>query len=105
MSTNHKSKQHQQKQITHYAQTTDSYSFFNLLTSPKLLSMVEKQLPEHRERAYPPTTTLSLFLSQIMNSDASCQNAVNSHAIERTLNGRLAVSKQGHIVKLDNACL
>ena len=80
MNTNHKSKQHQQKQITHYAQTTDSYSFFNLLTSPKLLSMVEEQLPEHRERAYPPTTTLLTIF-------------------------RLAVSKQGHIVKLDNACL
>lgn len=87
MYTTHKSKKHQQKRITNHAQKTDSYSFFNLLTNSKLLSVVDEQLPDHRERIYPPTVTLSLFLSQAMNSDASCQNAVNNHAVERTVNG------------------
>ena len=30
---------------------------FNLLISPELLSVVEDQFPEHRERHYPPTLT------------------------------------------------
>ena len=29
--------------------------FFNLLTTPELLSTVEELLPEHRERLYPST--------------------------------------------------
>jgi len=49
--------------------------------------MVEEQLPNHRERTYPPTATLSLFLSQVMSPDSSCQNTVNNHAIERAFNG------------------
>ena len=46
------------------AQAADTQGFFNLLTSPELLSVVEDQLPEHRERHYPPTLTLSMFLGQ-----------------------------------------
>jgi len=87
MNINQQIKKHQQKQLAKHAQATDSYSFFNLLTGPKLLSIVEEQLPDHRERTYPPTATLALFLSQAMNSDASCQNTVNHHSIERTFNG------------------
>ena len=50
------------------------HTFFNLLTGPGLLSAVEDLLPEHRERSFPPTETLSMFLSQAMNADRSCQN-------------------------------
>lgn len=39
------------------------YAFFNLLTSPELLDRVKAILPEHRERVFPPTETLSMFLS------------------------------------------
>jgi hypothetical protein len=46
------------------------------LTSPELLSTVEELLPEHRERLYPPTETLSMFLAQALNEDRSCQKAV-----------------------------
>jgi len=48
---------------------------------------VEAHLPEHRERLYPPTTTLSLFLAQVLNNDASCQGAVNIHTVERVFSG------------------
>lgn len=84
---NHKSPGHQQKRISYCAKKTDSYSFFNLLTSPQLLSMVENSLPDHRERLYTPTTTLSLFLAQAMSTDSSCQKVVNHHAVERVFNG------------------
>ncbi|MCF6364483.1 MAG: IS4 family transposase, partial [Gammaproteobacteria bacterium] len=46
------------------AEKNDANHFFNLLTSPELLDFVEVELPEHREREYPPTQTLSMFLGQ-----------------------------------------
>ena len=70
-----------------HAQATDTQGFFNLLTSPELLSVVEDQLPEYRERHYPPTLTLSMFLGQVMSADGSCQNAVNEHNVNRVGNG------------------
>lgn len=51
--------------------------FFNLLTSPELLEKTEALLPEHREREYPPTVTLAMFLKQALCADRSCQRAVN----------------------------
>ncbi len=55
-------------------QATD---FFNVLTGPQLLEKTEALLPEHRERQYPPTVTLSMFLKQALEQDRSCQRAVN----------------------------
>lgn len=92
MNINHKIRQAQHHSIQTCANKTDAYSFFNLLTSPQLLDVIEEQLPNHRERLYPPTTTLSLFMAQAMNSDASCQNAVDGHVVERVFNGLSACS-------------
>ena len=60
----------QQQNIRDYAQNSDSFCFFNLLTSDDLLDTVERLLPEHRERDYPPTETLSMFFAQFMNKAA-----------------------------------
>ena len=81
-----------QQHLTHQAHNTHAYTFFNILTSPQLLDIVEQQQPVHRERLYTPTTTLSLFLAQAMNTDASCQNTVNRHVVERVFNGLSACS-------------
>ena len=78
---------HQQKRIQSYRADSSSYQFFNLLTSDSLLDKVESLLPEHRERLYPPTQTLSMFLAQAMNADRSCQNSVNQAALERIAGG------------------
>ncbi len=43
------------------AQRVDAVSFFNVLTGPELLEVTESHVPEHRERLYPPTVTLSIF--------------------------------------------
>lgn len=77
----------QQRRVQHHASKTDSYTFFNLLTGPDLLDEVEALLPEHRERLFPPTETLSMFLAQAMNADRSCQNVVNSTAVHRLSGG------------------
>ena len=49
--------------------------FFNILTSPDLLEMTEACLPEHRERLYPLTVTLSMFMKQALSADRSCQRS------------------------------
>jgi len=49
--------------------------FFNVLTGPEMLQITEAYLPEHRERLYPPTVTLSMFPRQALDTDASCQHS------------------------------
>ena len=79
---------HQQTRITHHAQNSDSYAFFNLLTVPEFLDTVESLLPEHRERLFPPTETLSMFLAQALSADRSCQQAINDAAVKRLMGVR-----------------
>lgn len=77
----------QQNRVRHRANDSDAYAFFNLLTGPELLTQVESLLPEHRERLFPPTETLSMFLSQALSADRSCQRAVNETAVKRSIGG------------------
>jgi hypothetical protein len=66
--------------IASRANSTQAVEFFNLLTSPELLQTTEALLPKHRERLYPPTVTLSMFIRQVLEADGSCQKAVNGSA-------------------------
>jgi len=77
----------QQRQIAKHVEQVDANHFFNLLTSPQLLEQVEAHLPRHRERKFPPTVTLAMFLGQVMSADGSCQNAVNEALVARLLSG------------------
>lgn len=77
----------QQNRVRRRADQSDAYAFFNLLTGPELLDPVESLLPEHRERLFPPTETLSMFLSQALSADRSCQRAVNEVAVKRLIGG------------------
>lgn len=74
---------YQQCQVKNFQSKCHSYQFFNLLTSDALLGKVEELLPTRRERRYPPTETLSMFLAQGMNADRSCQFIVNQGAVQR----------------------
>jgi hypothetical protein len=66
---------------------TDCQTIFNLLTSPDLFKKVESLLPEHRERRFPPTETLSMFIAQVFQQDPSCQNVVNQAAVKSLVSG------------------
>ena len=77
----------QQHRVQHYAAASDAFGFFNQLTSPELLDTLESALPEHRERLFPPTETLSMFLAQALKPDRSCQNIVNDAAVKRLMHG------------------
>lgn len=77
----------QQQRIRTRARNSDAYAFFNLLTGPELFDKVESLLPTHRERLFPPTETLSMFLAQALSADRSCQKAVDEAAIKRLAAG------------------
>ena len=77
----------QQRQVRSHARNSDAYVFFNLLTGPEFLDKVESLLPTHRERLFPPTETLSMFLAQALSADRSCQKAVDEAAIKRLAAG------------------
>ena len=84
---------HQRRsRITRRPGSTEAVEFFNVLTSAQLPETPKALLPEHRERLYPPTTTLSIFMRQTLEADASCQKAVNGWAAQRAADGLRACS-------------
>lgn len=88
MDRNARSCQHQhRKRIEQRARSTDSMAFFNVLTSAPLLEATQALSPQHRERLYPPTVTLSMFMQQALDADSSCQKAVNGWAVQRAACG------------------
>jgi hypothetical protein len=74
--------QQHRKHISRRTRGIEAVDFFNLLTGPELLEVTESHLPEHRERLYPPTVVLSMFMKQALNCDGSCQKAVNGWAAQ-----------------------
>ena len=76
-----------QQRVRARCENADAYAFFNLLTGPQLLGDVEGLLPDHRERLFPPTETLSMFLAQALSADGSCRQAVNDAAVKRLVAG------------------
>jgi hypothetical protein len=85
------SQQHR-KSIGRRARQIDAVEFFNVLTGPELLELTDAHLPEHRERLYSPTVTLSMFMQQALNEDGSCQKVVNGWAAQRAAEGLSASS-------------
>jgi hypothetical protein len=80
------SQQHS-KNVSRSVGKIEAVEFFNLLTGPELLEMTDTYLPEHRERLYPPTVSLSMFMMQALNEDGSCQKAVDGWAAQRAAEG------------------
>ena len=75
------------KRVNRRVRQIEAVDFFNLLTGPELLEMTDRYLPEHRERLYPPTVSLSMFMMQALNEDGSCQKAVAGWAAQRAAEG------------------
>ena len=85
MHSTQRARLHQQQRVRSCGANSDSYAFFNLLTGAELLERVESLLLKHRERLFPPTETLSMFLAQALSADRSCQKAVDEAAIKRLM--------------------
>jgi hypothetical protein len=75
------------KQISRHAVEHAGVDFFNVLSGPELLAKTEEHLTEYRERLYPPTVALAMFIKQALSEDRSCQNAVNGWAAQRAAEG------------------
>ena len=59
----------------------------------KLVEQVmEDEVGRHRERVYPPLTTLGLFIGQALSPDGACQDAVARNLAERTAQRKPACS-------------
>lgn len=48
-----------------------------------MLATTERLMPEHRERLFPPTVALSMFMRQGLDAAHPCQKAVNGWAGQR----------------------
>ena len=82
----------QRQSVSKMRDQADSTLFFNALTDQGMFEKLESLLPEYRERVYTPTDTLSMFLSQALNADRSCQNAVDDWFMSRQGSGLRQVS-------------
>jgi hypothetical protein len=82
----------QRGRIGYHVRGSDALRFFNVLTGAESFDKVESLVPEHRQRLFPPTETLSMFLAQALNADRSCQKAVNDAALRRMALGLSACS-------------
>jgi hypothetical protein len=80
-------RQQHQDRVGRQIRQSGAVDFFNLLTGPELMEMTDSLLPEHRERLYPPTLALSMFMGQVLSEDGSCQKAVDSWAAQRAAEG------------------
>ena len=76
------------QRILDHAGNTDACGFFNLLTGPELLDQVVTLLPAHRERRFPPTETLAMFMAQALSADGSCRQVVDDAAVKRLIAGQ-----------------
>lgn len=75
------------RRILQKGQELTAVDFFNVLNGPSFLEIVDALLPEHRERMYTPTVTLSMFIKQALEEDDSLQKAVNDWSIQRARDG------------------
>ena len=74
-----------QQRVLKEAGRIDTGGFFDLLTGPQLLDQVAALVPAHRERAFPPTETLAMFMTQALSADGSCRQALADHAVQRAI--------------------
>ncbi len=64
------------KGIADRAGSTQAVELFGVSASSELLEATESLTLEHRERRYPPTVPLSMFMRQTLEASNSCQKAV-----------------------------
>lgn len=91
-STQKQRKAQRQKSIND--QKSDGYSnqFQAILESSETLSIIEAMQPDYRDRRFPPTVTLGIFIQQALDADGSCQAAVNRVVAQQLLAGELTQS-------------
>ena len=67
---------------------TDGLPFSDVLADETIQDIIEEEVSSYRNRIFPPIVTLCAFLSQVLSSDHSCQNAVANVLAERVAQGK-----------------
>jgi hypothetical protein len=71
----------QQNRITKKMKSEGTNGFYSLLAQDSIQKIMQQDLPNYRNRLYNPLQTLSMFLTQALDEDSSCQNVVNTVAL------------------------
>jgi hypothetical protein len=66
--------------------------FADILTEPSILEVLNDHGVEFRDRVFSPVTTIWGFLSQVLNDDHSCRDAVSRIIAHRAANGNAVCS-------------
>ena len=89
---NSKLEKHQQAKIKEKISAFGGFDFYTLLSDSWIKQTVESLQGEHRERVFTPTKTLSMFISQALNEDGSCQRVVNEAIVSQLVRGDSPIS-------------
>lgn len=82
-----------QKKISLNKLKNDNSNFLETLVSKQILSeTIYTNINNYRNRIYTPLQTLSMFVSQALNQDSSCQNVVNNMALRREKSTSISTS-------------
>lgn len=76
-------RQCQQRRIAHHARRPGHTELRAQLHTTLAASAMEERLLACRHRLFPPAATLEAFISQVLDADASCQQAVNRVMLTR----------------------
>ena len=81
------SKQQRQQSICKKVSTIKQNQFYDFLSEDVCHQVIKEHTSNTRDRQYSPTTTLSMFIYQMLSEDSSCQNAVNNLNVEKIKSG------------------
>lgn len=71
---------------------TEGLPFNDILSAESIRDIMDEEVDSYRDRIFSPLITLSAFLSQVLSSDHSCQNAVAKVIAERVARGEAPCS-------------
>lgn len=83
MNINTNCNDNQQNTIQLQINNSNLNTFSRLLGTTELCPIVNEFESNQRNRLYPSSVTLSMFVTQVLSADGSCQNIVNGAAIDR----------------------
>ena len=84
----------QQNRITKKIKIEGINGFYSLLSQDSIQNILKQDLPNYRDRLYNPLKTLSMFLTQALEEDSSCQNIVNKEALKT--DKRISITTGGY---------
>ena len=71
---------------------TEGLPFNEILSTETIRNIMDEEVDAYRDRIFSPLITLSAFLSQVLSSDHSCNNAVAKVIAERVAQGEAPCS-------------